>query len=107
LSLADCSATTTLSVILPDAPEPTAAASGEDTTLTTSAEAATYTTITESSVEAPFYPTTYAPSNATGTYNITATYSQPAQYTGGAGKVLDAGLSYVGLGGLGLLLTLF
>lgn len=88
----------------------------EYTSLTTYTEVES--SATTSSTEYTIYPISTEPAtttaeiayppvpsaNATVISNITATYSPPAQYTGGAGRVLDTGIAYFSLGGLGALL---
>ncbi|ERF72449.1 hypothetical protein EPUS_07906 [Endocarpon pusillum Z07020] len=77
----------------------------ESSATTSSTEYTIYPISTESATttaEIAYPPVTS--SNATVTSNITATYSPPAQYTGGAGRVLDTGIAYFSLGGLGALL---
>jgi hypothetical protein len=46
-------------------------------------------------------------SNTIGTIVMTATSSPPAQLTGGAGRRVDTGFTWMGLGGLGAMLMLF
>lgn len=77
----------------------------ESSTTTSSTDDTIYPVSNESIT--PTTETAYPPvpsSNATVTSNITATYAPPAQYTGGTGKVLDNGIAYFSLGGLGALL---
>ncbi len=76
-----------------EAESSTATSSIEDTIYPISIESAT--PIAETA-----YPSVPS-SNTTVTSNITATFSPPAQYTGGADRVLDTGIAYFSLGGIG------
>ncbi len=77
----------------------------DSSTTTSSTESTIYPISTESVT--PTAETTYLPipsSNETVRSNITATYSPPAQFTGGASKVVNIGIAYFSLGGFGALL---
>ncbi|KAF7506488.1 hypothetical protein GJ744_011738 [Endocarpon pusillum] len=113
ISTESATKSSTEDTIYPISTESATTSSTEDTIYPISTESATtssteytiYPISTESATttaEIPYPPV--SSSNATVTSNITATYSTPAQYTGGAGRVLDTGIAYFGLGGLGALL---